>query len=321
MKKIVAVILTVFAIATNAQAKEVIRVGYLPILDHAALVVSHAHDNNQFSHIDVQLREFKSWSAISGALKSDLIDAAFILSPLGMSLFNEGVDIKSILLAHRDGSAITVKVGSNIKSALDLKGKIIAIPDKQSTHLALLGKYLRSGGVALSDVQTPVIAPPFMESAMQKGAIDAFIVAEPFGAKAQSNGVGNILVLTNQIIPNHVECIVVVKQRYINSNPNGIQEWVDSLIKAGKFIDKDKLSNGSKSVSAIIATPTYMGHAENLTQNGLQMPANRISYSNLKPDIAGFQEIVQISKDAKILNDVNLNGFINSTFYEKSPEK
>ncbi len=49
-----------------------------------------------------------------------------------------------------------------------------------------------------------------MIQAMSLDKIDAFIVAEPFGAKAQSKNIGKILILSKDIINNHVECIVVV---------------------------------------------------------------------------------------------------------------
>ncbi|MCU7835480.1 MAG: ABC transporter substrate-binding protein [gamma proteobacterium symbiont of Taylorina sp.] len=321
MKKIFLLTLLAVFCCKTAIAKEPLRVGYLPILDHLPLVVSHAQDNSSFKHVDVQTKKFKSWKKMVGALKNKVIDAAFILSPLAISLHNSGQDIQTILLAHRDGSAITVRHDSSISSAKDLKGKIIAIPDKKSTHLALLSKYLIDNGLSLADVKTPVIAPPHMEKAMAKGAIDAFIVAEPFGAKAQVNGVGNILVLTSSIINNHVECIVIMNKDYINSNAQGVQEWVDSLIRAGKFIDNDKITNGSKNVAKIVADKKYMGHPEQVTINGLQKPSDRISFSDLNPTAQGFEPIVNISKQANIIKKADLANFINNSFYNNSTEK
>lgn len=306
---------------TTLWAKTTIKVGYLPILDHLPLVVSHAHDQEAFKEVSVELNKFTSWQKMVGALKSGVIDAAFILSPLAMSLHNEGDPIEAILLAHRDGSAITVKAGGNIKSAADLKGKKIAIPDKKSTHLALLSKYLMDHGMTLADVETSVIAPPNMEKAMEQGAIDAFIVAEPFGTKAQASGVGSILVMTSEIIHNHVECIVVVNKNFSSGHTQGVQEWVDSLIRAGQFIDKDKKENGAKAVAQIAANPAYMGHSEQMVIQGLQSPSDRISFGNLNPNLEDFKPIADISKQAGIIENTNLNTFINGSFYNNSKAK
>ncbi len=313
----------VFAISllgyTNAMAKTTLKVGYLPILDHLTLLVSHAQDNDAFKQVDIQPKLFKAWGEMVGALKAGVIDAAFILSPLAMDLFNSGVDIQAILLAHRDGSAITVQSDSTIRSAADLKSKSIAIPDRKATHTALLNHYLMSAGLSLKEVITKVIAPPNMIKAMKLDRIDAFIVAEPFGAKAQHDGIGKILVLTKDIIDNHVECIVVVRKEVLTSYPTAIQEWVNSLIQAGKWIDQDKLQNNAKRVAQITAKK-YFPHSEDTVILGLQNPVQRISYSDLNPGLEDFQTIVTISKQAELLDSVDLNAFINNRFYHNSPQ-
>jgi NitT/TauT family transport system substrate-binding protein len=321
MKNYYLILLLLLLSVFKVLAKESINVGYLPILDHLPLVVAHANDNEKSMHINVIPKKFKSWSRMVGAFNSGAIDAAFILAPLAIDMYSKKPDLQTILLSHRDGSAITVKVGSGINSAMALKGKTIAIPAKLSTHNALLNQYLNTSNLSLSDVKTPVIAPPHMEIAMKKGAIDAFIVAEPFGAKAQTNDVGKILVMTSQIEKEHIDCIVIVKKEYLKKHQKGIQEWVDSLIRAGKFIDIDKLENNSKKVSSIASQSHYMGHQENIIINGLQMPSDRISFSNLNPDISGFITILNMSIKAKILKNIDIKDFVNETFYQKSSEK
>jgi NitT/TauT family transport system substrate-binding protein len=311
------VILTLSIGYTNALTKTHLKVGYLPILDHLTLLVSHAKDRCTFQQVEIEPKMFKAWGEMVGALKAGVIDAAFILSPLAMDLFNQGVDIKVILLAHRDGSAITIKTGQPIFEAADLKNKAIAIPDRKATHTALLNHYLMQAGLSLKEVQTKVIAPPNMIKAMLLGKIDAFIVAEPFGAKAQHDGVGKILVLTKDIIKNHVECIVVIHQRVIKEHPQAVQEWVDSLIRAGQWIDQDKLNNGSKGV-AHLTSKTYYPHSEANIIRGLQNPAARISFSDLNPVQKDFQTIVNISVPAGIIDKVNLEAFIDDSFYQKS---
>jgi NitT/TauT family transport system substrate-binding protein len=313
------IIITTLSIGyTNALTKTHLKVGYLPILDHLTLLVSHSKDRCTFRQVEIEPKMFKAWGEMVGALKAGVIDAAFILSPLAMDLFNQGIDIKAILLAHRDGAAITVKIGMPINEAADLKNKAIAIPDRKATHTALLNHYLMSAGISLKDVQTKVIAPPNMIKAMLLGRIDAFIVAEPFGAKAQHDGVGKILVLTKDIIKNHVECIVVIHQRVIKKHPQAVQEWVNSLIQAGKWIDQDKLENSSKEV-ALMTSKTYYPHSEENIIRGLQNPLDRISFSDLNPVQKDFQAIVDISVQAGIIDKVNLEAFIDDSFYRNSP--
>lgn len=303
---------------TTATAKTTIKVGYLPILDHLPLLVSHAQDDTKFQAVKIEPRMFKGWNTMVGALKADVINAAFILSPLAIDLFNQGVNIKTVLLAHRDGSAITVKKNSSIRSPADLKGKVIAIPAQKATHTALLNKYLMGAQLSLKDVITKVVAPPNMIRAMKMNRIDAFIVAEPFGAKAQSSGVGKILVLTKDIVPNHVECIVVVKQDMIEQHPEAVQEWVDSLLRVGRWIDKDKTENNAEQTARL--SVKYLPHSQRSIINGLENPKDRISFTDLNPNKADFQTIVDIAVQAHLINKVNLDAFIDRQFYLKSSQ-
>lgn len=303
----------------EVNARTLLKVGYLPILDHLALVVSNERDNEKFKEVNVELKMFKRWDDMAGALNAGVIDAGFILSTQAMDMFNTGSDIKTVLLAHRNGSAITIKKDSEIKSAAGLKDKRIAIPHKKATHVALLDKYLRKEGLSLKDVDATVINPPDMEEAMKIGKIDAFIVAEPFSAKAHLHGVGKVLVLTKDIVDKHVECIVVVRNQFLKQNVSAVQEWVDSLIRAGKFIEKDKRENKLNLVLAI--AKKYMGHDEEVVREGLKNPADRILFDNLSPDVADFQKIADIAVQAGIIGKVDLEGFIDGRFYKRAKEK
>jgi len=306
----------VLLLSVNCFAKTTLRVGYLPILDHLTLFVSHARDNASFQEITIEPKMFKSWGEMIGALKAEKIDACYILATLGMNLFNSEGDITAVLLGHRDGAAITVKTDSAIASAGDLKGKSIAIPDRLSTHTALLDAYLRTAELSLADVTTKVIAPPNMGKAMQKGRIDGFIVAEPFGTKAQDAGFGRILVVSKDILQDHVECIVMVKKQVLAENPAGIQEWVESLIQAGKFTTQDSQANGSKEIASIAAQ--YTPHSEQVIISGLQTYPDLISFDDLNPAIADFQKVVDIAVRAGILSGIDLKSFVDSQFYQQS---
>ncbi|MEK8018773.1 MAG: ABC transporter substrate-binding protein, partial [Candidatus Parabeggiatoa sp.] len=68
----------------NAAPKIQLKVGYLPILDHLTLLVSHRQDRCTFEQVEIQPKMFKAWREMVGALKAGVIDAAFILSPLAM---------------------------------------------------------------------------------------------------------------------------------------------------------------------------------------------------------------------------------------------
>ena len=297
-----------------ALPKKTLTIGYIPILDHLILPVSHARENASLQGVDIKPRLFKFWRSVAGALDAGVIDGAFLLSNLAMNLFNRGAPVQSILVGHRHGSGITVRVDSKIKGPQDLAGKNIAVPAKISTHTALLDAYLRSGGLSLDSVSIREVAPSHMVLAMERGSIEAFIVAEPFCAKAEQTGVGRTLLFSKEILANHICCVLVLRNDVLASNPAGIQTWVNSLVRAGQWIDRKKLGAEAGEIATLAGR--YMPHSEKAILGGLQHPDDRVVYKDLNPRHADYQAIVDISLSAKLIQPVDLGRFINPTFFE-----
>ncbi len=299
-----------------AQNKKTLKIGYIPILDHLTLAISHHQDNGAYKRVRIEPRLFKSWNSVAGALRAGVIDGAFLLSNFAMDLFNKGEPLRTILVGHRHGSGITVRKESNIQNAKDLVGKTIAIPAPISTHTALLDAYLRGAGSSLSEVKTRVIAPPHMVTAMQRGGIDAFIVAEPFCAKAEQEKVGRTLVFSKEIAAGHICCIVVVRETLLNSDREALQEWVNSLVRAGERIDREKGGAGAEKI--VKRASHYMPHNERVLLGGLQNPVDRVIYGDLAPRKADFQQIVDLSRQAGLLQPVDLDRFIVPDFHQRA---
>mgnify|MGYP001559672480 FL=1 len=294
-----------------AISKTTMKVGYIPILDHFAMLVSHARDNSSFKAIDIEPVQFKSWDALSGALKANVIGGAMILSNFAMDMYNNGLDIRSVAIGHRHGSGLTVRADSSIKSAADLKGKTVAVPYRVSTHAVILDKYLKSGGLSLKDVTIMAVPPPNMPESLKGGSIDAFLGPEPAGERAIQMGAGKILKLSKDIMPNHICCIAVVHKQELSANPEGIREWVHSMQRSGKFIDQDK-GKGSKEVATLARK--YVQIDERVIVNVMQQPLNRITYSDLAPKLADYQAIHDMSVSAGLIQKTDLKTFVDESF-------
>jgi sulfonate transport system substrate-binding protein len=80
--------------------------------------------------------------------------------------------------------AIIVPKGSPIKTVADLKGKRVAY-NKGSNVQYFLVKLLEKNGLKYGDVQSIFLPPPDARAAFEKGAVDAWIIWDPFLAAAQ----------------------------------------------------------------------------------------------------------------------------------------
>lgn len=80
--------------------------------------------------------------------------------------------------------AIIVPKNSTIQTVADLKGKKIALNKGSNVHY-LLVKLLEKNGLKYADVQPIFLPPPDARAAFEKGAVDAWVIWDPFLASAQ----------------------------------------------------------------------------------------------------------------------------------------
>src|SRR5574344_2531118 len=87
--------------------------------------------------------------------------------------------------APRPGlEAVVVPKNSPIRSVADLKGKRIAYNKGSNVHYFLV-KLLEKHGLKYSDVQSVFWAPADARAAFERGAVDAWLIWDPFLAAAQ----------------------------------------------------------------------------------------------------------------------------------------
>ncbi|MBD0381376.1 ABC transporter substrate-binding protein [Paenibacillus sp. WST5] len=131
-----------------------------------------------------------------------------------------------------------------LKSAKDLEGKTIGIPNGADVKIAIdnMGKEL---GVDVSKIKYVNLAPSDAVVALQKGDIDAMACWEPFITKAIQGGGKFLFSGTKSELPDkkgNVEWMSVhttmqVSDDYIQKNPNTIKALLVALKKATDYIN------------------------------------------------------------------------------------
>jgi NitT/TauT family transport system substrate-binding protein len=182
-------------------------------------------------------RKYTEFATIAEELRQGKLKATFILAPLAMALRREGVPIKIVHLGHRDGTTIMVHRDSKIRSFADLRGSTMAIPHNYSNQRILLAREMEKHGMTPADLKLLVYPPPEMPSALQKRAIDAYIVGEPMAAKAEIEGFGRVLAFTKDVWPNFISCVLAVREDLIREDRALVRELVDGIAASGRWID------------------------------------------------------------------------------------
>src|SRR5471030_1610572 len=83
------------------------------------------------------------------------------------------------------GEAILVPKDSRLNSVSDLRGKKVALNKGSNVHY-LLVKALEKAGVKYSEIEPVFLAPADARAAFERGAVDAWVIWDPFQAAAEA---------------------------------------------------------------------------------------------------------------------------------------
>jgi len=308
-------------------AKQTLRVGYLPIIDHLILgITKHKFEKGVENpqHVDIELEKKFGWNEIGDDLLSGKIDVAFMLAPYAMDVYYSKKNVKLLLLSHRDGSIIVTNKAANVNTLADFKGKTVLIPFQASMHHILLHKRFQEEGISVGigkDVVTEVTAPgqiPMMIQYDAEGMIAGYIVAEPFGTQVVNQGLGNVLSLSKEIMASHPCCAVVVRDEIVQKHPEAVQELITSFVESGKSV------YGNVEESIKIATD-FLGQPEDVISTILKDPNQRVSMDSLMPKADEFEFMQEYLMDKvttpALSGKINVSDFLDLSFAQKAGAK
>lgn len=158
--------------------------------------------------------------------------------------------------------AIIVPKGSPIQSVADLKGKRVAY-NKGSNVQYFLVKLLQKHGLQYSDVQSVFLPPPDARAAFEKGAIDAWIIWDPFLAAAQKTLDARLLVDASGVANNRA--YYFTSRDFATKNPDVLKIAVEEINAIDTWAGKNKQAAAAE-LSAVLGldksiTELYLSRA------------------------------------------------------------
>lgn len=305
MKQKLALVLTFILLTLSAFGEgKTVKIAYLPLTHAYPLFVENEIYEKGLNGVNIELVKFGSWVELAEALNTGKVDGASILIELAMKAKENGIGLKAVALGHRDGNVFVVS--PEINKVSDLKGKTIAIPSKLSTHNILLNQILKSAKLSIADIKVIELPPPEMPAALAEKRINAYIVAEPFGAKAVAIGKGKVLFKSEQIWDNSICCALVLRDEFINGKREIAQEVVNGYLKGAALAEK-------RDEAALNVGKKYLKADDNVLKLSLQW----ISYKDLKIGEGDYAKLrnylieLGLSKNPPLYKDFVDNTFIN----------
>jgi NitT/TauT family transport system substrate-binding protein len=244
-------------------------------------------------------RKFTDWPTVKEALIAKEIGGVFILAPMAMQLVADDIPIKVVYLGHRDGTAIVVGKDSDIHDFADLAGKVVAIPSRYANQNVLMHRMMREWNMEPDSIELRELPPPEHPIALQSGSIDAYIVGEPFAAKAEVDGYGRVLYQTKDIWKDFISCVLVVRDDLIENDRELVQELVSGIAKSGMWLDEDP---AHRMDAAEIAAKNYYFQSPELLKYVLSKPVDRVKYTQLTPLREDFDEIMDLAHEIGVLS-------------------
>ncbi|MET0967729.1 MAG: sulfonate ABC transporter substrate-binding protein [Tardiphaga sp.] len=125
-----------------------------------------------------------------------------------------------------NGEAILVPKDSPLKSVADLKSKKVALNKGSNVHY-LLVKALEKAGVKYADITTVFLAPADARAAFERGAVDAWVIWDPFQAAAEAAIGAKVLADGTDTVSNYQ--FYLSSQKFLESDPKVVDAILDGL--------------------------------------------------------------------------------------------
>jgi two-component system, oxyanion-binding sensor len=274
-----------------------VRIGFIPLVDAAALIVAVDKGFAAAEGLDVTLLREVSWSNVRDKLNIGLFDAAHLLAPVAIAsslgLGHVKVPIVAPFNLGLNGNAITVSPTLHAALMEEVEGdrfdpmmtsralaRVVARRRKNgaepltfgmtfpfSTHNYQLRFWMAAGGVDPDeDVQLVVLPPPFMADSLANGHIDAFCVGAPWNSIAVDRGIGHILHFVADILLSAVEKVLALRQNWSEKHPDVAAALMRAHLRASEFIEEPQ---NRLEVAHILAQPERIGVDASVIQRTL----------------------------------------------------
>jgi ABC-type nitrate/sulfonate/bicarbonate transport system substrate-binding protein len=232
-----------------------LRLGYVPLVDAAPLLVAESLDLFRKHGLDVQLSAELGWGSIREKIVYGELDAAHapggLLYSILLGTHAPACRVLTDTILNLQGNAITLSRRLWEKGARDArslrlmirseapKKPVFAVVSPYSSHNLLLRKWLSRAGIDPDrDVRIAVLPPPLVGEHMQEGQIDGFCVGEPWNSASALAGEGWVAATSADLDPLHPEKVLIATESFIQEKPEEYAAMRDAILEACKYCDK-----------------------------------------------------------------------------------
>jgi len=181
-------------------------------------------------------KEFPSGPPLLEALNAGAID--FGHAGETPPIFAQAAAVPFVYVAYEPpapkGEAILVPRNSPINTLADLKGRKIALNKGSNVHF-LLVRALENACVKYSEIEPIYLAPADARAAFERGAIDAWVIWDPFQAAAEAATGARTLRDATGLAPNRQ--FYLAGQKFADINPAAVDAILAGIADIDRWAD------------------------------------------------------------------------------------
>jgi NitT/TauT family transport system substrate-binding protein len=231
--------------ASGGTAASELRLGYFANVTHATPVAGVAHGDfaKALGSTKLTTQIYNAGPAEMTALLGGQLDAAYVGPSAALSAFvqSHGEALKIVAGATTGGAELVVKPA--IGSAAELKGKVLATPQKGNTQDVALRFWLKQQGLTANADGTGDVSVNPQENAttldqFKAGRIDGAWLPEPWASRLVLEAGAKVLVDEKELWPNQQfsTTTLVVSADFLKKHPDSVRALIDGQIAANQWL-------------------------------------------------------------------------------------
>jgi len=320
------------SLAAPATAQQQVRVGIIPVLGVAPLLMLQNEGWAKQAGLDLKITTFESGPLMIQALASGTLDVYVAgVAPLGVAR-SKGIDVRVVAATAVEEMTVAagpklapffkegVKPADAFKAFRAATGKVARLatqPPGSVPHTTLVHWLQEVTRTDKADYEVVPMGIDATQQALLTGAVDGATIREPTGTIVQQrNKAIKIVALGGEMFPDQPGTVLAVSGDFMKKNPAGVQVLVNGVVRAIALIKSDPLKAAPGIEAALgkglIDTDTIIA--------ALKSPASKFA--------ANPTQIVEATKKMQAFQvsigtldkDVPLDGLFDASFYEKAPK-
>ena len=294
----------------SGDGRPVVRMGYMPVITNLAAPLL---DRGPREAEDIRFTavKFASFAEMAEALRDGNIEAAFIIAPLAIVLRQQGEDVKVVYIGNRHESTLVVRADLNATRIEDLANRTVAVPMRYSGHNLSIRQLAEQHGLG-GQINVVEMNPPDMPAALFSGALDAYYVGEPFAAQTLQNGSAETLFYVEDVWPNFICNVMLVKQSFIDAHPDLVRKLVQGAARSGLWA-KNNLPE------AAVVAASYWNQSPALVKYALTNPGkDRVVFDRFIPMPEELQHMAKLMVRYGLAETDNIDGLVENRFAKEA---